>query len=117
MDGTMDFDVHGRLDFEAPDVIRAEQTRLLNEHLAYCRASSPYYRRILSGRPDRPVTLESLAELPMTGKSELAEFNDLFVALPPEEIADIVEFLLLRRGSAVIDEILVHRVNKEPFLV
>lgn len=37
--------------------------------------------------------------------------------IQPEEIADIVEFLLLRRGSAVIDEILVHRVNKEPFLV
>lgn len=85
----MDFDVHGRLDFEAPEVIRAEQTRLLNEHLAYCRANSPYYRRILSGRPDRPVTLESLAELPLTGKTELAEFNDRFVALPPEEIADI----------------------------
>ena len=85
----MDFDVHGRLDFAEPEVIRAEQTRLLNEHLAYCRAKSPYYRRILSGRPDRPVTLESLSELPLTGKTELAEFNDLFVALPPEEIADI----------------------------
>ena len=35
----------------------------------------------------------------------------------PEEIAGIVRFLLANRGSAVIDEILVHRVNKEPFLV
>jgi 3-oxoacyl-[acyl-carrier protein] reductase len=35
----------------------------------------------------------------------------------PGEIAAIVEFLLVNRGNAVIDEILVHRVGKEPFLV
>ena len=35
----------------------------------------------------------------------------------PEEIAEVVRFLLVNRGNAVIDEILVHRVNKEPFLV
>lgn len=35
----------------------------------------------------------------------------------PEDIADIVLFLIKNRGNAVIDEILVHRVNKEPFLV
>ena len=34
----------------------------------------------------------------------------------PDEIADIVRFLVENRGNAVIDEILVHRVNKEPFL-
>ena len=34
-----------------------------------------------------------------------------------EEIADLVWFLLSHRGNAVIDEVLVHRVNKEPFLV
>ena len=35
----------------------------------------------------------------------------------PEDIADIVWFLISHRGNAVIDEILVHRVGKEPFLV
>ncbi len=35
----------------------------------------------------------------------------------PNEIADIVMFLLKNRGNAVIDEIIVHRLNKEPFLV
>lgn len=34
----------------------------------------------------------------------------------PEEIADIVMFLLKNRGNAVVDEILVHRLNKQPFL-
>ena len=35
----------------------------------------------------------------------------------PEEIADVVMFLLKNRGNAVVDEILVHRLNKQPFLV
>ena len=35
----------------------------------------------------------------------------------PEDIAEIVWFLLAHRTNAVIDEILVHRVGKEPFLV
>ena len=35
----------------------------------------------------------------------------------PDEIAEIVWFLLNNRGNAVIDEIIVHRMNKEPFLV
>lgn len=35
----------------------------------------------------------------------------------PEDISEIVSFLLKNRGNAVIDEIIVHRVNKTPFLV
>lgn len=35
----------------------------------------------------------------------------------PEEIADIVLFLLNNRGNAVIDEIIVHRATKQPFQV
>ena len=35
----------------------------------------------------------------------------------PQEIGEIVQFLLTFRGNGVIDEISVHRVNKEPFLV
>ena len=35
----------------------------------------------------------------------------------PEEIAEIIYFFLSNRGNAVVDEILVHRVNKEPFQV
>ena len=34
----------------------------------------------------------------------------------PEDIADIIYFFLAHRGNAVVDEIIVHRVNKEPFL-
>ena len=35
----------------------------------------------------------------------------------PEDIAEIAHFFLAHRGNAVIDEILVHRVGKEPFQV
>lgn len=35
----------------------------------------------------------------------------------PKDIVDIIMFLLTHRTNAVIDEILVHRVGKQPFLV
>lgn len=35
----------------------------------------------------------------------------------PEDIAEIVTFLLKNRNNAVIDEIIVHRTDKQPFLV
>ena len=35
----------------------------------------------------------------------------------PEDIAEIVWFFLYMRGNAVVDEIIVHRASKEPFLV
>ena len=33
----------------------------------------------------------------------------------PQDIADLVWFFLAHRTNAVVDEILVHRVTKEPF--
>ena len=35
----------------------------------------------------------------------------------PEDIAEIIAFFLLNRGNVVVDEIIVHRMNKQPFLV
>ena len=35
----------------------------------------------------------------------------------PKDIVDIIMFILTHRSNAVIDEILVHRVGKQPFLV
>ena len=37
--------------------------------------------------------------------------------ITPEEIADIILFLLQNRGNAVIDEICVHRTGKQPYNV
>ena len=35
----------------------------------------------------------------------------------PEDIAEVVEFFLKNRSNAVVDEVIVHRATKEPFLV
>ena len=35
----------------------------------------------------------------------------------PEDIAELVWFFLYMRGNAVVDEIIVHRATKQPFLV
>ena len=35
----------------------------------------------------------------------------------PEEVAEVIMFLLKHRGNAVIDEILIHRTGKTPFLI
>jgi 3-oxoacyl-[acyl-carrier protein] reductase len=35
----------------------------------------------------------------------------------PQDIAELCWFFLYMRGNAVIDEIIVHRANKQPFLV
>ena len=36
--------------------------------------------------------------------------------IAPEEIAELVAFLVEHRGNAIIDEIQLHRTGKEPFL-
>lgn len=35
--------------------------------------------------------------------------------IQPEEVAELVAYLIAHRGNAVVDEIRLHRVNKEPF--
>jgi hypothetical protein len=34
----------------------------------------------------------------------------------PEDIAELAWFFLYMRGNAVVDEIIVHRATKEPFM-
>ena len=69
--------------------IRQIQDRLLAEHIRYCRAHSPYYRRLLAKFPDREWNFDHLRELPVTTKADLAEHNDEFFAVPEREVADI----------------------------
>ena len=81
----MRFDADDTLAFRPADEIRREQERLLNEHLRYCREHSPFYAAL----PKGPVTLEGLAELPTTGKRDVAERNADFLAVPERELSDI----------------------------
>lgn len=40
---------------------------------------------------------------------------DMNVLIEPEDLADVMEFLLSHRTNAVIDEISIHRAGKQPF--
>lgn len=82
---TDQFDADDRLAFCAPSEIRRVQERLLNSHIAYCRERSAYYRDL----PLKPVTLESLQELPTTSKKDLAERNADFLAVEESGLSDI----------------------------
>jgi len=83
------FTLDNDISFKSPDFIRKAQERLLNGHLAYCRANSPFYRRHLAGMPEGEITLEDYAKFPTTAKQDLAECNDDFVAVPQRDISDI----------------------------
>ncbi|MBF0593849.1 MAG: AMP-binding protein [Candidatus Omnitrophica bacterium] len=68
------------------------QTQWLRQHLAYCQAASPFYRKFFQkhGIVPRAVTLENLADIPLTDKRCLERSNRDFIAVPQERIADIV---------------------------
>jgi phenylacetate-CoA ligase len=78
------------LAFQPPEKISAVQQELLRSHVAYCRKHSPYYQPLLKNCGAAAVTLESLAELPLTDKAEMALFNSDFLAAPRSSIVDIV---------------------------
>ena len=40
---------------------------------------------------------------------------DMDALIAPEDLADVMEFLLTHRGNAVIDEVRIHRIGKQPF--
>ena len=69
--------------------IRKLQDALLAEQIRYCRANSPFYRRLLAAFPERDYDFDFLRELPTTSKRDLAESNDDFFAVPPTGVADI----------------------------
>lgn len=53
-----------------------------------------------------------LTEMMKTNRPDLISDENML----PEDMVDIVEFWLTHRSNAVIDQINVHRANKEPFL-
>lgn len=69
--------------------IAALQQRLLQQHVAYAAALSPFYRRLFKGLNSLDMkSPASLAALPFTAKSDLeADYAD-FLAVPEEEIVD-----------------------------
>ena len=83
------FDLARKFDFMPRREILAAQDRMLADHIRFCRANSPYYKRTLAAFPDRDYDYDFLQELPTTAKQDFAGFNDEFFAVPAREIADI----------------------------
>ncbi len=72
--------------------ISQRQIILLQQHLGYLERCSPYYRelfRTIGFLPNQLTQLEQLADLPLTGKAELAKFNRDFLAVAEERVVDI----------------------------
>ena len=83
------FDLNDDVSGASRSEIGKLQDRLLAEHIRHCRANSPFYRRTLAAFPDRDYDYDSLRELPTTSKSDIAEHNEEFFAVPMREISDI----------------------------
>ena len=85
-----EFELKDDISFLPEAELRAAQDKLLSEQIRYCRENSPFYRKKLADLPgDMVVDFDSLQQLPTTSKSDLAEHNEEFFALPMEQISDI----------------------------
>ena len=80
------------LEFADAGTVRSAQEERLRRHLQWCARQSPYYRRVFKAARIKPgrFGLDSLRDLPLTGKTDLALNNDEFLAVPPAAVADIV---------------------------
>jgi phenylacetate-CoA ligase len=78
------------MEFQPPAAIQPARDALLQAHLAHCLARSPFYRRKLAGVRPEEITVDAIGQLPTTSKAEFAEFNTEFLAVPSDQVADIV---------------------------
>ncbi len=80
------------LEFAAEKKIKTAQNTLLKEHLLYCQKNSPYYRKYFKkeGLDIKKINLGNLATLKFTSKADLEKYNDDFLAVSPQKIAEIV---------------------------
>ena len=87
-----EFEIYKNLEFASAEKIKAAQNTLLREHLGYCQKNSPYYRRIFKKNKvsAKNFNLDNLSGLKFTDKSEIARYNDDFLAVDPADVADIV---------------------------
>jgi phenylacetate-CoA ligase len=88
----MEFETTDDLAFAGSEAVARRQLELLQGHLAYLTAHSPFYQRRLceAGVSLAEVrTLADLARLPLTGKEDLARDGEAFLCVPPQQIADV----------------------------
>ncbi|MDY0212893.1 MAG: AMP-binding protein [Desulfuromonadaceae bacterium] len=83
-----------QLDFACLAKQQTLQLHLLKLHLRYLEQYSPYYSNLFAGIGFKSAdfsSLDQLAELPFTTKSDLGAFNSDFLAIDPTQIVDICE--------------------------
>ena len=70
--------------------IRKTQENILQEHLQYVLRNSQFYQNHFSGIDIGNITIDSLASLPMTDKTDFEKHNRKFLACKCDQIVDIV---------------------------
>ncbi len=73
-------------------VIAARQNELLQRHIRYLAGNSPFYRSMFADLGVTPETVScpgDLAQLPFTGKSDLENRREEFLAVDQREIVDL----------------------------
>ncbi|MFZ4570736.1 MAG: phenylacetate--CoA ligase family protein [Bacteroidales bacterium] len=74
-------------------VIKKFQEEALKDPLLYVSTHSPYYSRLFKEHAidiARIRTLEDLAQIPVTDKGQLQQFNDDFICVPRNRIIDYI---------------------------
>lgn len=85
-----DYRKHSNAKFESLEKFRAVQTEGLREHLIYASKHSKAYQDKLKKMDCSGMTLKELSSLPFTEKKDIEQDQDSFLAVPKNQIADIV---------------------------
>lgn len=86
----MNYNIYQDLCFEESCEIRKTQDEILKSHLQYIMRSSQFYKNHFAGIDTDAITLDSLATLPVTLKSDFDANSSNFYGVSMDEIVDLV---------------------------
>jgi phenylacetate-CoA ligase len=79
------------IDYKSSAQIEEKQLQRIRETLCYVRDNSPYYKRLFAQHAFDVSQVNNYAELkklPLTTKADLAQYNDDFLCIPLQDVAD-----------------------------
>ena len=83
-----------QIEFQPREVIKTFQEELLREMVIYVGTYSPFYKRMFSEHGidvSKIKTIEDLKIIPFTTKQDLQLYNDDFICVERDKIADYVK--------------------------
>lgn len=89
-----DFKQNRNLEFKSSDKIITYQNELIQKHLEYLAANSPFYKnrfKEIDFDPDSIQNIIDLQNLPFTTKSDLENNNEDFLCVNQEQIIDLCQ--------------------------